>query len=191
MIDAAINHIAGELNQHLKRTFDLNEDLVVVSNILEQDGSLATHVNNKIVVSLVNIEKDTVPYLQSTVANLAQSRTVQNAQPVFFNLYLMFASCFAGNNYREGLKFISNTIGFFQNQPIFDQQNTPELDKHIDKLTLDIENLNMHELSGLWGVLSGKYLPSILYKVRMITYDSRAVRSQTPLLRKPESSVNH
>ncbi len=191
MIDAAINHIAGELNQYLKRTFDLNEDLVVISNILEQDGSVATHVNNKIVVSLVNIEKDTVPYHPKKAVNVGAMRTVTNAQPVFFNLYLMFASCFAGNNYREGLKFISNTISFFQSQPVFDHQSTPGLDKNIDKLILDIENLNMHDLSNLWGVLSGKYLPSIMYKVRMVTYESGAVKAQTPVLSQPQPTVNH
>lgn len=191
MIDAAITHIATELNQHLKRTFDLNEDLVVISNILEQDGSVATHVNNKIVVSLVNIEKETVPHLKQETVNVSANRTVNNAQPRFFNLYLMFASCFAGNNYREGLKFISNTIGFFQSQPVFDHQLSPGLDKDIDKMMLDIENLSMHDLSVLWGMLSGKYLPSVLYKVRMVTYDSRAIRSQTPLLSQPENTVNH
>lgn len=191
MIDAAINHIAAELNQHLKRKFDLTEDLVVISNILEQDGSVSTQVNDKIVVSLVNIEKDSLPYQQQNGVNVGAKRIVNNTQPIFFNLYLMFASCFSGNNYREGLKFISTTIGFFQSQPIFDRQSTPGLDKKIDKLILDIENLNIHDLSNLWGVLSGKYLPSILYRVRMVTYDSRAIRSQTPVLSQPQSSVNH
>ncbi len=191
MIDAAINHIAAELNQHLKRKFDLTEDLVVISNILEQDGSVSTQVNDKIVVSLVNIEKDSLPYQQQNGVNVGAKRIVTNTQPIFFNLYLMFASCFSGNNYREGLKFISTTIGFFQSQPIFDRQSTPGLDKKIDKLILDIENLDIHDLSNLWGVLSGKYLPSILYRVRMVTYDSRAIRSQTPVLSQPQSSVNH
>ena len=50
MIDAAISHIAGQLNQYLKRSFDLNEDIVVVSNILEQDGSVASNVANKLVM---------------------------------------------------------------------------------------------------------------------------------------------
>lgn len=190
MIDAAITHIAGELNQHLKRSFDLTEDLVVISNILEQDGSVATHVNNKIVVSLVNIEKDAVPYRQKSAVNIGASRTLSSAQPVFFNLYLLFASCFVGSNYREGLKFISNTIGFFQSQPVFDRQNTPGLDKSIARLILDIENLNMHDLSGLWGMLSGRYLPSIMYKVRMVTYDSAVVSSQIPVVSRPEPSVN-
>lgn len=190
MIDAAIQHIAVELNQHLKRKFDLNEDLVVISNILEQDGSMATLVNDKIVISLVNIERDVLPYQKQDMVNVGARRTVTNAKPVFFNLYLIFASCFSGNNYREGLKFISNTIGFFQSQPTFDRQTSPGLDKRIDRLILDIENLSIHELSNLWGILSGKYLPSILYKVRMVTYDSRAVRSQVPVLSQPQPSVN-
>lgn len=189
MIDAAITHIAGELNQYLKRSFDLTEDLVVISNILEQDGSVATHVNNKIVVSLVNIEKDSVPYRHKGPVNAGANRFTVSSPPVFFNLYLLFASCFVGSNYREGLKFISNTIGFFQSQPVFDRHNTPGLDRGIDKLILDVENLNMHDLSGLWGMLSGRYLPSIMYKVRMVTYDSAVVGSQVPVLSHPEPNV--
>ncbi|MEN8179267.1 MAG: DUF4255 domain-containing protein [Pseudomonadota bacterium] len=191
MIDTAINHIASELNQYLKRTFDQNEDLVVVSNILEQDGTVATHVNNKIVISLVNIEKDSVPFRQQSIASVGGGRAVINAQPVFFNLYLMFASCFSASNYNEGLKFISNTIGFFQEQPVLDRKSTPALDKNIEKLIVEIENLNMQDLSNLWGVLSGKYLPSVMYKVKMVTYDSNAIIKQTPILSQTKQSVNH
>ena len=191
MIDAAINHIASELNQHLKRTFDVNEDVVVVSNILEQDGTVATHVNNKIVVSLVNIEKDSVPYRQQNVASVGAARSVVTSPPIYFNLYLMFASYFSGNNYQEGLKFISSTISYFQGQDVFDQQNSPGLSRNIDKLILDVENLNVTDLSNLWGILSGKYLPSILYRVRIVTYDSSAVKKQTPSLSKPQSTFGH
>ena len=57
MIHVGLIHIATQLNQHLMRTFDLNEDVVVVSNIFEMDGTVPTHVNNKIIVSLVNVER--------------------------------------------------------------------------------------------------------------------------------------
>ena len=40
MIYAAVSHISSQLNQFLKRSFDLVEDVVVMSNILEQDGTL-------------------------------------------------------------------------------------------------------------------------------------------------------
>ncbi len=185
MIDAAINHIASSINQHLMRVFDTPEDVVVVSNILEQDGTVATHVNNKIVVSLVNIEKDSVPQGQQGGGVSPAQRTSVTNPPIYLNLYLMFASYFSGSNYQEGLKFLSNAISYFQGQSVFDRHNSPDLDRNIEKLVLDIQNLTMDDLSNLWGILSGKYLPSVLYKVRMVTYDANAVRGQTTELSKP------
>jgi len=55
MIDSAISLITSQLNQYLRRTFDLTEDIVAVSNILEQDGTVPPHVDNKLVAFLVNI----------------------------------------------------------------------------------------------------------------------------------------
>ena len=189
MIDTAISHIAKDVNQHLMRSFELNEDVVVVSNILEQDGSVATHVNNKIVVSLVNIEKETVTLSQPRVANVSGMRATVSNTPIHVNLYLMFASYFSGSNYQEGLKFISNTINYLQGKNVFDQNNTPGLDKNISKLVMDIHNLDMNDLSNLWGILSGKYLPSILYKVRMVTVDTSAVKDQTSIVIRPQTKM--
>lgn len=190
MIDAAINHIASCVNQKLMRSFGLNEDVVVVSNILEQDGTIATHVNNKIVLSLVNIEKESAAMSQQSVAASSALRAVVTSPPVHFNLYLMFASYFSGSNYQEGLKFISSTIGYFQGQSVFDQHNSPGLDRNINKLVLDIYNLDITDLSNLWGVLSGKYLPSVLYKMRMVTVDANVVRDQTAAVSKSDPTLS-
>jgi hypothetical protein len=187
MIDVAISHIVTEVNQHLMHVFDLNEDVVVVSNILDQDGTVTPHVNSKIVVSLVNIEKDNTPF-QRQINNSTAMRSLVTNPPVHLNLYLMFSSNFNGNNYPEGLKFISNTIRYFQSKNTFDRQNSPAMDRQIDKLILNIENLSLNDLSNLWGVLSGKYLPSVLYKVRMITIDANAVKGQAPAFTKPETN---
>ena len=192
MIDAAINHIATNVNQHLMRTFGLNEDVVVVSNILEQDGTVATHVNNKIVVSLVNIEEESVLRNSRTPpSRQGAGRMVETSPPIYVNLYLMFASYFSGSNYQEGLKFISNTIFYLQGQSVFNQHNSPGLDSALDKLTVEIHNLDITDLSNLWGVLSGKYLPSVLYKVRMVTVDAGAVRDQVPGVSGPDTSLSH
>ena len=191
MIDTAINHIANNVNQQLMRSFGLNEDVVVVANLLEQDGSVATHVNNKIVLSLVNIEKETAAVVQHRAGGSSAMRSIVSNPPLHFNLYLMFASYFSGNNYQEGLKFISQTISFFQGQSVFDQQNSPDLDRNIDKLVMDIHNLSITDLSNLWGVLSGRYLPSVLYKLRMVTVDANAVRDVTPLISKPDPKLDH
>ena len=189
MIDSAIIHITSHLNQFLRRSFDLTEDIVVISNIVEQGGTVAPGINNKLVAFIVNIEKDTAPYRQLPGSPAGPDRTVITYPPVYVNVYLMFAGHFSGNNYLEALKFISQTITFFQRRPVFDHQNTPDLDPHIDKLILDIENLDIKDLSTLWGVLSGKYLPSILYRVRMVVFDSGDVRMQVPTVTEPHPLV--
>ena len=189
MIDSAIGHITGQLNQFLRRSFDLTEDIVVISNIVEQDGNIAPGINNKLVAFIVNIEKDTAPYPRRHGSTAGADRAVIAYPPMYVNVYLMFAGHFSGNNYQEALKFISQTISFFQRRPVFDHQNTPDLDPQIDKLILDIENLDIKDLSTLWGSLSGKYLPSILYKVRMVAFDSGDVRTQVPTVTEMHSVV--
>ena len=125
MIYAAIHQIAAELDQFLKRTFDRSEDMVVVSNILEQDGTLASHIDNKVVVFLTNIERETVPNSLPQARVSGGSRTVVGNDPLHLNLYLMFAAYCSGSNYPEALKFISSTLRFFQMNPVIDHSTRP------------------------------------------------------------------
>ena len=189
MIHTAINQIAFELNQFLKRNFERSEDMVVVSNILEQDGTLAAHIDNKVVVFLTNIEKEPVPGSPPQAGAMGGSRTVMGTAPLHLNLYLMFAAYFSGSNYPEALKCISSTVRFFQMTPVFDHHNTPDLHRGIERLVLDVQNLDMQQLSNLWGILSSRYLPSILYKVRMVTIDADAVRAESYTIKEPRPSL--
>ena len=155
MIDSVISLITSQLNQYLRRTFDLTEDIVAVSNILEQDGTVPPHVDNKLVAFLVNIEKAQFPHRgPSNGKTVGADKNVVSYAPVYLNSYLMFAGNFSGNNYMESLKFISNTISFFQRRPFLDHDNAPDLDTRIDKLVLDIQNLTIADLGNLWGILS-------------------------------------
>ncbi len=190
MIDSAIALITNQLNQYLTRSFDLTEDIVAVSNILEQDGTVPPNVDNKLVAFLVNIERDVLPHRRpSNASTVGADRSVVSNAPVYLNFYLMFAGNFSGNNYMESLKFSSNTIRFFQRRPVFDHQNAPDLDADIDKLVMNIQNLTIADLGNLWGILSGKYLPSVLYKVRMVVYDSDDVLTQVPTVRETQQIV--
>lgn len=187
MIDAAIGQIASQLNQALKRAFPGGEDLVVVSSLCEQDGKLAKDVDNKLVVFLVNIEREAVP-CQSARSGGTGSRFAFANEPVHLNLLVMFAAHFSAN-YPDALKLIASTVSFFQGRPVFDHQNTPELDTRIAKLTLDIENLSLSDLSNLWGVLSGKYLPSVLYRLRMVSIDAGQISSIAPRVVRVETGA--
>lgn len=190
MIAAAIGSIASQLNQSLRRTFGVGEDLVVISNLTEPDGSLVAQVSNKLVLFLVNIEKDSMPYQQTAPRRSELGRIGLSHAPIHLNLMLMFAATFSGTNYPEALKFISHTIGFFQSRPVLDHQNTPDLDPRIDRLMLDIENLSTSDLSNLWGILRGTYMPSVLYRMRMLAIDAGQLTGQVPYVSQPQTGVS-
>lgn len=187
MISSALTHIAGQLNEFLKRGLGSTEDLVVLSNLVEQDGSVASHINNRLVVFLVNVEKDAsvqrpTQDIRGAVASIA------SYPPVYLNLHVMIAAHFNDGNYIESLKFLSHAVAFFQARPVLDHTNTPDLDRRIERLVLDVENLSIQDLSNLWGILSGHYLPSVLYKVRMVAFDARDISRIVPAIRKPAST---
>ncbi|WP_457334846.1 DUF4255 domain-containing protein [Rhizobacter sp. P5_C2] len=188
MIDAAIAQVANQLNNALRRSFQLGEELVVVSSPYEPDGSIAANINNKLAVFLVNLERDTVPGYR-TKTGAGEGRQARVPQPVSLNLMVMFAANFSASNYPEALKFISSTIAHFQSWPVLDHQNSPDLDPRIEKLTLDIENLSVSDLSNLWGMFSGRYLPSVLYRLRMVTFDAGQLDAQLPVVRRTQAGV--
>lgn len=186
MINAAISHLAAQLNQFFRTRYQQVEDLVVVSNLVELDGNVVAQANNKLVLMLVNIEKDSLPHRQgagnhpSSERRGLDNRLLVHSAPLHLNLYLMMAANFGGANYAEALKYISAAISFFQANPVFDPVNSPDLHRGIEKLILDIENLKIQDLNNLWSLLGGKYLPSVYYKMRMITLDGTALIGQVP-----------
>ena len=184
MIHTVMQHIEKELNQYLRIQYQFSENMAMLSNIVEQDGSQIPNADGKLIVTLVNIEKDTstaVPPRTSLKAG--EKKNIKKQSPVHLNLYIMFTANFSGNNYNEGLKILSHTIGFFQKNPVFTRSNVPDLDENIEKLMFSIENLNIKDLSSLWSIISNKYLPSILYKTRLIII-SDAVKTRIPKVEK-------
>ena len=176
MIDAALSLMAGQLNEHLRRRFQLSEDLAVLSNLLEQNGTLVPLVANKLVLFLAGVERDTLAHRASGAQNLGMHpQQLVPSTPVYLNLLVMCAANFSGSNYLEALKFLSSAIAFFQSRQVLDQHNAPGLDPRFERLVLSIENLSSSEMHSLWGIHSGRYLPSVLYRVRMISIDGPQV----------------
>ena len=59
---------------------------------------------------------------------------------------------------------------------MFDRDNSPDMNgKGIERLSIDMESLSVDAVSQLWGVLGGRYLPSVVYRIRTVAIDSGAV----------------
>lgn len=185
MIDKALQVISSELNRFLQSKHDITEEKVVISSLIELDGSVSMQEPDKIVLSLTNIETDKT---QSSVGGYKQTPkgTYKMVKPpVHINLTLLFSAYFTHENYSEGLKFITSVVAFFQSRAgVFNPSNTPNMPIGIDKMQAELLSLEMADLNNFWSSLGSKYLPSVLYRVKTIPIRHETLMPEIPVIKK-------
>lgn len=164
MIDKALEFLVGELNNFLSARFPSHEKHVVLASLSAEGLS---KVNDKIVVTLVNLEREGAASM-STAGARGEGGYQRVAPPLHLNLSVLVAASYE-NNYRQALALLSAVLGFFQGKQNFTAQNSAALPSELDRLGVDLVSLSLAELNHLWGNLGAKYLPSALYRVRMLT----------------------
>ena len=161
MLLPTLEFISKLLEKHIN---DANVDVAIQSaRKLTDPGNPAG-----IVISLINIQEETSLRNTSNVRRTPLG-TEYIEPPVFVNLYLLFAFDFA--KYDTALAHLSRTIEFFQARRWFSAENGTAQNPfptELQKLTFEMVNLGFEEVNNLWSVLGGTYLPSVVYKVRLL-----------------------
>lgn len=164
MIFESINFLSVQMNQYFRNKFHINEDVVIVSDLINQDGSIAIKGENKVIISLINIEHNLT--LKNN-ARLKYGQILGEDNKTDLNFSLLFSCYFPNNNYGESLKFISYVINYLQSNYLFSNKNSIDMPPEIDEITLTMLNYNLEELSNLWRTLGAKYMPSVVYKLNV------------------------
>jgi hypothetical protein len=173
MIREALTYIVGQLNAFITPIAAPADDSVVLGNIALADPNVETSaqsVSNRIVVSVVNVEQEkTLKNLPYKSAGLdANGNPTARAQepPVYLNIYVLFGA--NNNNYENALHYLARVIEFFQRQNTFSPQSDPGLSPGIEKMVFEIYSMGFDQLNQLWSILGGKYVPSVVYKMRLL-----------------------
>ena len=188
MLDRTLVFLLDQINGYLGTRYPSNEPHAVLASLANLDGTVPTNIENKLVVTLVNLEREataagTGPQLRPENGGFARLSPSLN-----LNLYLLMSASF-GSNYQEALKLLSAVLGYFQGKPVFTTQNANGFPRGLEKLTLEMVNLDIQSLNHLWGNLGGKYLPSVLYKTRMLTVQEGWVLEQVPSITGTDTTV--
>lgn len=179
MIYEALTCITEEISEFFRTKLRINEEKIVLSGLINQDGTVAIQGENKVIVTLVNIEKE--PAVKGAAGGAAKTFS-NSSTPVSINLYVLFSAYFSSANYPEALRFLSFVIAFLQDKAVFSQSNTPRLDESIEKLSFELESVGSEKMNNIWSTLGAKYMPSALYKIRMLTYDSLSIKEYRPVV---------
>lgn len=183
MIHTSLSFITNELNDYLKmRTGSPAVDRVFLTSVATEGGGVVIP-DKSVGVSLINIEEDRV-YKDQKTTIINEQGNVEHLNPeIKLNLYILISANFQNNDqndssddYVEGLKQLSFIISFFQAKNVFTPENSPSLasyDPNLKKLVVELYSYSFEQLYNFWSVVGTKYLPSVLYKVRMITFQER------------------
>jgi hypothetical protein len=185
LIANAMQSVGHSLNDFLLNKIDRPDDWLVLSNVIDHDGKVVGLTEGKLVMSLINLQQETTI---STYRSSVPSRGgdyVNVAAPLYLNMEILFYANSAGSNadYLASLNLISAVIGFFQANPVFTRDALPALDPAIDKLAFEFLTLDLTTLSYVMGLMGTKYLPCVMYKVRVLPFQAGAMREDVTEVR--------
>ncbi|MBN1209704.1 MAG: DUF4255 domain-containing protein [Myxococcaceae bacterium] len=184
MIDKALTVLTSQLNAFLNARFGPSgSELVALGPV--PDASKDSAPAHPLTLSLVRLEEERV--IKTQTATRKRDSVIEDIQPdIKLNLFLL-AACH-GTSYADALKFLSATVLFFQARPAFDPSNCPGLDPSIEKLLVELYSQTFEEQNHLWGSLSLRYLPSVLYRVRMLIIQEGTPLRTTPPIRSMDNA---
>jgi len=166
MLDTALKFLADEVNVHLQKRTGSNLGKATLCSMADDTGKW-TVPKDGIGVSLVNIEEERVLRAQVPERVYVNGHHVALQPELKLNLHVLFSAYFPAN-YDHALRYISHVLTFFQAHPSFTSDEYPGLGPHIEKLSLEMLGYGPEQLNQMWAYLGARYLPSVVYRIRMV-----------------------
>jgi hypothetical protein len=88
------------------------------------------------------------------------------SQPAYLNLYVMISANRV--TYVNALANISKVIEVFQTNNVLEYNDPNENTENDFKFRIELHSIPFDQLSYIWGLLGGKVMPSVLYKISVI-----------------------
>jgi hypothetical protein len=163
MIKRILTNYAELLDESLSRSRRQPEGLTKVGLI----GTSPEETPNKVVISLINLEKET------SGNNVYMQRTANGytgmAQALLLNMHIMLAAIYDNKRYGESLAVLSDTLAFIQSRPKFENAGC--------KYTIEVVPMSTMDLHNIWSTMGGQYYPSVICKVRGLAIDAAEIMS--------------
>lgn len=174
MISKALQFTNDLMDQFLRNRFALEEGKVILNNLIEANGSVPEINKNKVILSLINIEKETLQPFYTRHQKMANGNFADVNPDERYNLYCLVSSNF--DDYKESLKFLNEVMLFFQINAMINAHSFANMPAGVDRLEFEIEKINYQQMQGLWTAMGAKYQPSVIYKMRLITIQANQLK---------------
>lgn len=179
MINQVLSTYARQMEQYMTSFFHQPEGLIEVGAI----GTQGEEEPCKILISLLSLEREATLGMAASVANASGHFISVSAPPIFANLNVLIAAMFSDKRYKEGLSFLSQAITFLQTTPSFAVNGY--------KYTIELLSPTLQDQSNIWAQFGGKYYPSVVCKIRRLTFDAGEVKRGAIEISGNQNKVEH
>lgn len=202
MVDQTFSFLSAELNAFIgnKDYRYRGLEVAIVSDLVDEKGELtfkkrmdSTTTADLVLLTLINLEEEVIgkaqlPYLKHP------NQTFDLLNPELkINLYMLISAVSSkaeNERYSNSLKVLSYAIGFFQFKNVFDRVNSPSLPEAIEKIIVELVSPTFEQQNHIWGGMGAKYLPSVLYKVRLLVYRETRETEGASIVRRITNTIN-
>ena len=182
MIRTALEFISKQLDSYIvEREDDVEyktDQVVKLQSIIEADGNLIDVDDKHITIMMAGIEEERREGKRPFYSPTDDKQFLKLNPPIELDLLLLFVA--HKKDYGTALRDLSSVISFFQANPVFDEQKNPNLNSSvvepgkkpwqlIERLSFTMHTLTLEQQNNLWAMLGSKYIPSVVFKMKMIT----------------------
>lgn len=194
MLRTALKFIESDLNRFMttRDGGSYPNPPAVLAGLVKRDGNIQNEVGN-IYITLTHLEEERLENKQPVYRNNTLTGRMQVFQPpVHMNAYVMFSA--VQSDYATALRDLSLVATYFQHYNVFrpDQYLNLNADasdpagkpwQTIQEMTAQMYTVTYEQQSYIWSCLGAKYVPSLLYKLRLlIVFDQDTEKEATPIL---------
>lgn len=178
-----INKVLTVLKDRLNLPNGLQDqagEIAVIGNIAKHEDD-TSNLDNKVVITLLSVEeestmKNTPRYLKF---NESENIMERESQPAYLNLYVMIAA--NKNMYDGALVNISKVIEIFQANNVL-KYNAVSDEENDFIFRIELHSVPFDQLSYIWGLLGGKIMPSVLYKISVVKIVAKQEKTDITLI---------
>jgi hypothetical protein len=183
VIRTALEFIKKELESYIVvREQDPNYTLgnvVDLKSIVLPNGAVNVTDTTHVTVMIVGVDEERREGKRPHYIPSEDKNFFRLNPPVEIDLFVLFVA--HNTDYETSLRDLSNILGFFQANPVFNAEKYPTLNaavskpdekpwQLIERLSFMLHSLTFEQQNNLWAMLGSKYIPSVVYRMKMLTF---------------------
>lgn len=162
MIHNCFTFLASELNAFLPGKLQDFHGTIFLPGNPYISGNNAIPDGNHGFLTLVTIQGDSA-FRNQPGFTIKPDRAASQLFPL--NVHLLIS--ISHSSYIEALNWLSETVNFFQAQPVFTNASHALPDPAFQKIIVEFQSMSLDDASNVSSILGGPLLPCALFKLKM------------------------